>query len=221
MGEMIEFARPDGSRCAGYLAAAGAGKPAVIIIQEWWGLNPQICGVADRFAAAGFTALAPDLYHGRVTQDPDEASHLMNGLDFPGATHQDLRGAALHLRQQAGKVGVMGFCMGGALTIAAAVHIPEVTAAVCWYGIPPQDFADPAQIRIPFMGHFANLDDWCTPPAVDQLEQAMRAAGQKPEIYRYAAAHAFCNEQRPEVYDPASAKLAMQRTLDFFGRTLA
>lgn len=221
MGEMIEFARPDGSGCTGYLAPAGAGKPAVIIIQEWWGLNPQICGVADRFAEAGFTALAPDLYHGRVTQDPDEASHLMNGLDFPGATHQDLRGAVLHLRQKAGKVGVMGFCMGGALTIAAAVHIPEVTSAVCLYGIPPQDFADPAQIRIPFMGHFANLDDWCTPQAVDQLEQAMRAAGQKPEIYRYAAAHAFCNEQRPEVYDPDCAKLAMQRTLDFFGRTLA
>ncbi|MBA3034137.1 MAG: dienelactone hydrolase family protein [Gammaproteobacteria bacterium] len=220
MGEMIEFARPDGSGCTGYLAAAGTGKPAVIIIQEWWGLNPQICGVADRFAEAGFTALAPDLYHGRVTQDPDEASHLMTGLDFPGATHQDLRGAVLHLRQQAGKVGVMGFCMGGALTIAAAVHIPEITSAVCLYGIPPQDFADPAKIRIPFMGHFANLDDWCTPQAVDQLEQSMRAAGQTPEIYRYAAAHAFCNEQRPEVYDPACAKLAMQRTLDFFGRTL-
>jgi len=192
----------------------------VIVIQEWWGLNPQICGFVDRLTAAGFTALAPDLYHGRVTQDPDEASHLMGGLDFPGATHQDIRGAALYLQKNAGKVGVMGFCMGGALTIAAAVHVPEVAAACCLYGIPPQDFADPAMIRIPFQGHFANLDDWCTPQAVDQLAVAMRSAGHQPEIYRYDAAHAFCNETRPEVYDAGCAKQAFDRTLEFFNRTL-
>jgi len=221
MGEMIEFARPDGSQCKGYFASAGAGKPAVIVIQEWWGLNPQICKMADRFAAAGFTALAPDLYHGRVTQDPDEAGHLMNGLDFPGATHQDIRGAVLHLAKTAPKVGVTGFCMGGALTIAAAVHVPEVSAAVCFYGIPPADFADPAKIRVPFQGHFANQDDWCTPQAVNQLAQTMTAAGLTPEIHRYDAAHAFCNEARPEVHDPACAMLAFDRTVAFFRKTLA
>jgi carboxymethylenebutenolidase len=221
MGEMIEFARPDGSRCKGYLAAAGAGKPAVIVIQEWWGLNPQICRMADRFAAAGFNALAPDLYQGRVTQDPDEAGHLMNGLDFPGATYQDIRGAVLHLAKSSSKVGVTGFCMGGALTIATAVHVPEITAAVCFYGIPPADFADPAKIRVPFQAHFANQDDWCTPQAVDQLEKTMRSAGLSADIYRYDAQHAFCNEARPEVHDAACAKLALDRTVEFFRKTLA
>ena len=106
MGQMIEFERPDGGRCRGYLASAGAGRPSVVVIQEWWGLNDQICGVADRFARAGYNALAPDLYQGRVTQKPDEANHLMTGLDFPGATHQDIRGAARHLGAQGSKVDI-------------------------------------------------------------------------------------------------------------------
>lgn len=220
MGEMIEFARPDGSPCKGYFAAAGQGKPGVIVIQEWWGLNAQICAMADRFAAAGFNALAPDLFQGRVTQDPDEANHLMNGLDFPGATHQDIRGATRYLQQCSGKVGVTGFCMGGALTIAAAVHVPEVAAAVCFYGIPPREFADPAAIRVPFQGHFATRDDWCSPAAVAQLGCDMRAAGLNPDIYSYEAQHAFCNGMRPEVYDAVCAEQALGRTMAFFAKTL-
>jgi carboxymethylenebutenolidase len=121
MGTMIDFARPDGGRTRGYLATSGQGRPGVVVIQEWWGLNDQICGVADRFARAGYNALAPDLYKGRRTTGADEANHLMTGLDFPAATHQDLRGAARHLKGPSEKVAVMGFCMGGALTIAAAV----------------------------------------------------------------------------------------------------
>jgi carboxymethylenebutenolidase len=100
---MIEFARPDGGKTMGYLATAGQGRPGIIVIQEWWGLNDQICGVADRFARAGYNALAPDLYKGRLTTQPDEANHLMTGLDFAGATHQDLRGVAQHLQAQSGK----------------------------------------------------------------------------------------------------------------------
>ncbi len=219
MGTMIEFARPDGGRTKGYLAAAGGGRPGVVVIQEWWGLNDQICGVADRFARAGYNALAPDLYRGRVVSTPDEANHLMTGLDFPDATHQDLKGAAQHLKGESGKVAVLGFCMGGALTIAALVHIPELAAGVCFYGIPPAEFADPAKIRQPFQGHFANQDDWCTPAAVDQLESAMRAAGHSPEIYRYDAAHAFFNE-RSQAYNLASADQAWERTTAFLGRRL-
>lgn len=219
MGEIIQFARPDGSKCQGYLA--GRSGPRIIVIQEWWGLNPQICGVADRFAAKGFTALAPDLYHGRVAQDADEANHMMSGLDFPGATHQDIRGAARYLQAMGGKVGVMGFCMGGALTIAAAVHVPEVAAAVCFYGIPPGELAKPADIAIPFQGHFANKDDWCTPAAVAQLEKDMAAAGRSPKIFRYEAAHAFFNQSRPEVYDPTCAELAWERMIPFLRRHLA
>lgn len=220
-GRMIEFKRPDGSACQGYLAEAGRGRPGVVVIQEWWGLNPQICSVADRFASAGFNALAPDLYHGRVAQDMDEARHLMSGLDFPGATFQDIRGAVAHLQGVgSGKVAVMGFCMGGALTVASAVHLPELAAAVCYYGIPPGNFADPAAIRIPFLGHFATRDTWCTLDAVAQLESIMLAAGQQPEIHRYEAEHAFFNKLRPTVYDPKAAELSWERTLSFLNQYL-
>ncbi len=220
MGTMIEFTRPDRSKTKGYLAMAGQGRPGVVVIQEWWGLNDQICGVADRFARAGYNALAPDLYKGRLTTEPDEANHLMTGLDFPAATHQDLRGAAQHLKAQSGKVAVMGFCMGGALTIAAAVHVPEVAAAVCFYGIPPKEFADPARMRVPFQGHFANQDDWCTPAAVDELEKALKPAGVKHEIYRYDAAHAFANE-RSAAYDVACSNQAWDRMAAFLKANIA
>jgi carboxymethylenebutenolidase len=220
MGTMIEFQRPDGGKTKGYLATAGQGRPGIVVIQEWWGLNDQICGVADRFARAGYNALAPDLYKGRVTTEPDEANHLMTGLDFAGATHQDLHGAAQHLQAQSGKVAVMGYCMGGALTIAAAVHVPEFAAGVCFYGIPPKAFADPAKIRVPLQGHFANKDDWCTPEAVDDLERTLKAAGVGHEIYRYDAAHAFANE-RSAAYDVACANQAWERMAAFLGAQIA
>ena len=220
MGQMIEFGRPDGGRTRGYLASAGAGRPGIVVIQEWWGLNDQICGVADRFARAGYNALAPDLYAGRVTQSPDEANHLMTGLDFAGATHQDIRGAVRHLAADGAKAGVMGFCMGGALTVAAAVHVPELSAAVCFYGIPPAAFADPANIAVPFQGHFANRDDWCTPAAADALEKAIAGASRAAEIHRYEADHGFFNERRGEVYDAACAQQAWDRMTAFLERTL-
>jgi carboxymethylenebutenolidase len=217
---MIEFARPDGGSTKGYLATAGQGRPGIVVIQEWWGLNDQICGVADRFARAGYNALAPDLYKGRLTTEPDEANHLMTGLDFADATHQDLRGAAQHLQAQSGRVAVMGFCMGGALTIAAAAHVPEFAAGVCFYGIPPKAFADPAKIRIPLQGHFANKDDWCTPAAVDDLERTLKTAGIQHEIYRYDAAHAFANERSP-AYDVGCANQAWERMAAFLGAQIA
>jgi carboxymethylenebutenolidase len=220
MGTMIEFARPDGGKTKGYLATAGQGRPGVVVIQEWWGLNDQICGVADRFARAGYNALAPDLYKGCLATEPDEANHLMTGLDFADATHQDLRGAAQHLQAQSGRVAVMGYCMGGALTIAAAVHVPDFAAGVCLYGIPPKAFADPAKIRMPLQGHFANKDDWCTPAAVDDLERTLKTAGSHHEIYRYDAAHAFANE-RSAAYDVACANQAWERMAAFLGAQIA
>ena len=220
MGTMIELARPDGGKAKGYLATAGQGRPGVVVIQEWWGLNDQICGVADRFARTGYNALAPDLYKGRVTTEPDEANHLMTGLDFAGATHQDLRAAVQHLKSQSGKVAVMGYCMGGALTIAAALHVPEFVAGVAFYGIPPKEFADPAKIRLPLQGHFANKDDWCTPAAVDDLERGLKESGLKHEVYRYEAAHAFANE-RSAAYDVACANLAWERMAAFLRAQIA
>jgi len=216
---MIEFARPDGSKAGGWLAMAGQGKPGIVVIQEWWGLNDQIKGVADRFAAAGYNALAPDLYKGRVTQKPDEANHMMSGLDFVGASDQDIAGAVSHLAATSRKVGVMGFCLGGALTIAAAARVTGIACAVPFYGVPPVALADPAKIRIPVQGHFANTDDWCTPQVVNEFEKAMTTAGNKPEIFRYDAAHAFANEKSP-AYDAAGAAKAWERTMAFLGANL-
>jgi len=218
MGQMQAFQRPDGGTSHGYIADAGPGTPNVVLIQEWWGINDHIRSLADRMAAAGITAFAPDLYKGRLASTADEASHMMNGLDFPDATHQDIRGAVNHLAQRHGKVGVMGFCMGGALTI--AVHVPGLSAAVCFYGIPPTEFADPAYIRVPFQGHFASQDDWCTPAAVDKLEAAMKAAGLQPDIHRYNAHHAFMNQTRPEVYDEGCARQAWCSAIEFLSKFL-
>jgi carboxymethylenebutenolidase len=219
MGSMIEFARPDGGKSKGYLATAGNGRPGIVVIQEWWGLNDQICGIADRFARAGYNALAPDLYRGRLTTVPDEANHLMTNLDFADATHQDLRGAAQYLKATSGKIAVTGFCLGGALAVAAAVHVPEFAASVPFYGIAPAEFADPAKIRMPLQGHFANTDNWCTPAAVDQLETALKVAGAPHEICRYDAAHAFANE-RSAAYDVACANQAWERMAAFLGKNL-
>lgn len=220
MGEMITFTRPDGGTAAGYLATADNPRGSMVVIQEWWGLNDQIRGVADRVAATGYTAIAPDLYAGRLTQDPDEAGHMMTGLDWGGATNEDIRGALQHLRQRHdGKAGVMGFCMGGALTVIAGVHVPECDVAVCFYGIPPCEVADPAAMKVPFQGHFATRDDWCTPESVADLESALGASGIVYEIHNYDGEHAFFNETSP-AHDPGAAALSWDRTAAFLERHL-
>ena len=217
MGENIQFDAPGGGSLPGYLAmpAAGDAAPGVVVIQEWWGMNSQITRVADRYAAEGYRALVPDLYRGRVTQDPDEANHMMSGLDWGGAANEDIRGAVQYLKAGGQKAAVLGFCMGGALTILAAVHIPELDAGVCFYGIPPKDAADPRKVRVPLQGHFANTDDWCTPEAVNGLEEDLKAGGVNYELFRYDAQHGFVNNERPEVYDAAAANDAISRSLSF------
>jgi carboxymethylenebutenolidase len=218
MGEMIQMKRPDGKMTAGYLAkpAKGGDKaPGLVVIQEWWGLNDQMKKVADRYAAQGYRSLVPDLYRGRVAKDADEAGKMMNALDFGAAATQDIRAAALWLRASGTKVAVVGYCMGGALTLIASVKVPEVDAGICFYGIPPKQAADPAQMRVPFQGHFANKDTWCTPAAVNGLEADLKQTKVTWEVYRYDADHAFVNETRPEVYDPAAAKQSFDRSLTF------
>ena len=136
MGKMISFKRPDGQSVNGYLAEPGqaATAPGMVVIQEWWGLNNQIKGVADRLANAGYRALVPDLYRGKVALAANEAEHLMTSLNFGDAASQDVRGAVQHLKSSgSSKVGVTGFCMGGALTLLSAVNVPETNAAVAWY----------------------------------------------------------------------------------------
>ncbi|MEL6345417.1 MAG: dienelactone hydrolase family protein [Myxococcota bacterium] len=217
MGKMITFGDDN---IPGYLA--GDSGPGVVVLQEWWGLNDQMKGIADRLAAAGYRALTPDLFRGRVTQSPDEAQHMMNGLDWMGATKVDVASAVAFLKQDSDKVGVMGFCMGGALTILSAVHVDAIDAAVCFYGIPPREAGDPKDIQAPFQGHFGTLDGWCDPAAVAALAERLGASGQPFEIHSYEGAdHAFVNEQRPEVYRPDDAKLAWERMVTFFGQNLA
>jgi carboxymethylenebutenolidase len=223
MGEMMEFKRSDGKSCPGYLATpkAGSSAPGFVVIQEWWGLNDQIKKTADRLAAAGYRALVPDLYRGKITTAADEANHLMTNLNFPDAAGQDIRGAVQYLKQSSKKVAVGGFCMGGALTILAAVFVSEMDAGACFYGIPPLDAASLKAITIPLICHFANRDDWCTPAKVNELETALKESKSQFEIYRYDAQHAFMNEARPEVYDALSAKTAWERTLTFLKKALA
>src|SRR3954470_11061451 len=172
MAKTIEYKRPDGKTVKGYLAepAAGAKAPGMVVVQEWWGLNDQIRGVADKLAKAGYRALVPDLYRGKMALEANEAKHLMEGLNFGDAAGQDIRGAVQHLKGSgSAKAGVTGFCMGGALTVLSAVNVPEADAAVAWYGFPPLEYIDASKIKIPVLGHYA-IDDVPFPIAkVDEL----------------------------------------------------
>ncbi|MBD1552703.1 dienelactone hydrolase family protein [Pseudomonas typographi] len=225
----VAYQRPDGRSVSGYLAspAEQAGAPAVVVIQEWWGLNEQIRGVARRLAEAGYFALVPDLYRGKATVEEEEAHHLMSALDFADAASQDVRGAVQFLKARSAKVAVTGFCMGGALTLLALNASPEADAGVVWYGVPPLEFIDPAALQVPIVGHFGTQDAFFGNDAVDALEQKLKGGGVDFEFHRYLAQHAFANETAVgprriagTQYDPVWAQMAWDRTLTFFGRTL-
>jgi carboxymethylenebutenolidase len=219
---MLEIPRPDGRTCPAYLAAEGssAAAPGVVVIQEWWGLNAQIKKAADRFARAGYRVLVPDLYRGKLASSADEASHMMGHLDFLDAADQDIRGCASFLRESSTRVGVVGFCLGGALTLLSALRLEGIDAGACFYGIPPKALFDASRLSIPLLLHFANIDDWCTPEVVDELNADLTRSASRFELHRYDAEHAFMNEARPEVYEPESAALAWERTLTFSDRWL-
>ncbi|MEK8046257.1 dienelactone hydrolase family protein [Ideonella margarita] len=229
MGHTITFTRPDGQPARGYLAepANATNAPGVVVIQEWWGLNDQIRGVADRLAAASYRALVPDLYRGKHTVEAEEAHHLMDGLDFGQAASQDIRGAVQYMKASSDKVGVTGYCMGGALTVLAMTMVPEADAGVVWYGLPPLAYVDASKITAPVMAHWATQDQAFAIADVDALEAVLNTAGVAYEGHRYLAQHAFANEtaQGPgrlpsTQYDAAWAQMAWDRTLRFFGRTL-
>ncbi len=229
MAKMIEFKRPDGQTVEGYLSqpANPKGAPAVVVIQEWWGLNDQIRGVADRLAAAGYTALVPDLYRGKSTVEAEEAHHLMSALNFGEAASQDIRGAVQYLQKDASKVGVTGFCMGGALTVLAMTMVPEASAGVVWYGLPPLEFVDASKITGPMLAHWATQDGAFPIASVDGLEEKFKAAGVAYQGQRYLAQHGFANEtavgpNRLPItqYDAAWSQIAWDRTFAFFGKHL-
>lgn len=227
MGTIVEFPS-NGSTGSGYLSEAPGGGPGVVVIQEWWGLVPHIEAVCDRYAAAGFTALAPDLYRGERTTEPDEAGKLMMSLDIERAA-QDLGGAVDHLvgldSVTSAAVGITGFCMGGKLCYFAAAARPDTVAAIApFYGVVPwpPDGPDYSAMRCRIQGHYAADDDFAPPDAVRELEGQLRGQGRDVEMFIYEGTqHAFFNDDRPEVYDAEAAAQAWDRTLAFLGSSLA
>ncbi|MGP0029099.1 MAG: dienelactone hydrolase family protein [Acidimicrobiales bacterium] len=225
MGEMIEFPS-NGSSAVGYLAVPEGGLgPGVIVIQEWWGLVDHIRDVCDRFATAGFVALAPDLYHGVTTSEPDEAGKAMMALKMDQAA-RDMSGAVDEVlrRSSAGQVGVIGFCMGGGLALVLATQRPDAVAAVVpCYGLIPWSDAQPdyAALDAAVLGHYAANDGFFSPEAAQALGAQLRALGKEAEIIVYPDAdHAFFNDTRPEVYNAEAAGALWERTLEFFGAHL-
>jgi carboxymethylenebutenolidase len=224
MADKVTFPAKSGSPASGELVLPKHDEraPAVVLIQEWWGLNDHIRSLLDRLAAAGFLALAPDLYHGKATRDPGEAGQLMNALDKTAAL-DEIAGAARFLAAHErgnGKVGVVGFCLGGALSFAAAAAIPELGAAVPFYGI-PDPAPDYTKVKAPILAHFASRDGWAKPEAAEAIQRELAARGQPMELHIHDADHAFMNDTRPEVYNPEAAKLAWERTLAFLKHHLS
>lgn len=227
MGELVSFAS-NGGTSEGYLAIPETGSgPAVIVIQEWWGLVPHIKSLADRFAAAGFVALAPDLYHGVQTTEPDHAGKLMMGLAMDQAA-KDIAGAADYLADRAEvtseKIGVAGFCMGGSLALWSATLSPRITTAVGFYPAIPWE-------RMPMawsnydgkvaLIHCSEEDGTSQAPGVQTAVRSITEAGGKVTTHDYPGTHhAFLNDDRPEVYDAAASASAWARTIEVFRSTL-
>jgi carboxymethylenebutenolidase len=216
-GKMIDFPA-NGTKTSGYLATPAAGKgPGVLVIQEWWGLVRHIKNVCDRFAAEGFTALAPDLYHGKTAAEPDEAGKLFMALNV-GQAEKDLRGAVTTLLQQASTttVGAIGFCMGGQLALFATTLNPSVAACVDFYGVHPNVKPDYSKLSGPVLGLFAEKDQFVTPQVAKDVDAAIKKAGKRSEIHIYPNVdHAFFNDERADVYNKAAAEDAWRRTLAF------
>ncbi len=221
-GKTVTFPS-NGGTAEGYLATPASGKgPGVIVLQEWWGLVPWITGMADRFAAAGYVALVPDLFRGQTADEPDEAGKLMMGMKMEEAA-KDMSGAYDYLTSHdnaTGNVGCVGFCMGGGLALVVAT-IKPIDACVSFYGVLAGAAPDFTKLAGPVMGHYAEDDGWASPEVAHTLEQQIRDAGKHALFYQYdGAKHAFMNPS-PEVlkaggaYNALAAETAWERTLEF------
>lgn len=224
MGSMISFPA-NGESFQGYLAPSVTGSgPGVIVIQEWWGLVGHIKSVADRFAEAGFTALAPDFYHGKSTTEPDEAGSMLMALNIDNAAKVIQGSVAALLSNEAvvgEKVGVVGFCMGGQLSMFAACINNQIGAAVNFYGVHPNVHPNFENLQCPLLGFFGDQDHTTPPSVVDVLEAKLKAAGKSYEFHRFAdGPHAFFNDERPSVYRADLAENAWNRMQSFFRENL-
>ena len=224
MGSMIEFER-NGRRVGGYFARPQGAGPfsAVIVIQEWWGLNEHLKNVAERYAREGYVALAPDLYHGNVTADPNEAGKLMGALNREEAV-KDLLGAVQHLKGlkevRGDRIGVTGFCMGGSYALLLPCRTKEIRAAAPYYGEIP-DEAALRNLACPILYVYGDADFWITKEEVKLLEASLKKLGKTGEVKIYPGApHAFFNDTRKDVYRQTEAQDVWRRTLDFFAKHL-
>jgi carboxymethylenebutenolidase len=224
----VEF-QTQGGTASGYLAEPpSASGPATIVLQEWWGLEEHIRNVCDRFAAEGFFALAPDLYHGDSTTKPSEAQQKMMAMSMQQA-EADMCGAADFLSSRPGMrgtgVGSVGFCLGGGLSVWALATCPEVTAAVSYYFVLPHAKPDFSKLKGPVLGHFGTGDEFVSTDAANELESELHDAGADVTFHHYdGATHAFFNDiDRPErvgKYEPQAAALSWERTVGFLRNAL-
>ncbi len=225
MAELVTFASKSGEkRQAVRSDPAGAGRGgAVVVIQEWWGISPFIKGLCDRLAGAGFVAMAPDLFHGALPANKDEAAKAMGALDKATAI-AEIGDSVAHLAADArgnGKVALVGFCLGGALTFGSACNLPGITAAAPFYGLPDLPMEAYGRIKIPVQAHFAKTDDWAKASVAEEIQKKVRASGGTMDLFVYDAGHAFMRSTDPEAYEPASAKLAWERLVPFLQNSLA
>jgi carboxymethylenebutenolidase len=227
MGEIVSFPS-NGSTAQGYLAtAAGGSGPGVIVIQEWWGLVPHIESVVDRFAAEGFTALAPDLFHGQKTTEPDEAGKLMMALNM-GQAAKDISGAIDYLVDHntvsGAHVGIVGYCMGGGLALYAATLRPDaIKACAPYYGLIPWPDAHPdwSKLDAVIRGHYAENDGMFGPEAVAGFQKTLDELGKDAVLTVHPGTdHAFFNDTRPEVYNAEQSAAAFADTVQLFRTAL-
>ena len=219
-GSNVTFASAAGD-ASGFLARPARSKRGLIVLQEWWGLVPHIERVATRLTELGYTALAPDLYHGKSTVEEAEAAHLMQGLDW-GKAAKEISGAIRHLREaeDCTTIGVVGFCMGGALTLISALD-PAVDAYVAYYGFPPAGSAPVEKIAAPGLIFFGEDESYFSVPDAQAFAKAQTGRGRPTEVVIYpGAGHGFFNDDRPAVFRKDAANDAWRRTLEHFGRYL-
>ncbi len=221
MGEMVTFPA-NGGTCSGYLAkpVSGTGK-GVVVFQEWWGLNDNIKGIADRFAAEGFVALAPDMYHGTVTAEPDEAGKLLMALNIEQAA-KDAAGAVAYLKElTGGPVGTTGFCMGGALSLFTACNADgDVAACIDYYGGHPAVTYNWDGLTAPVLAFWAEHDDFVN-PNIPTYEAEMKKRNVQYEAIQYPnTEHAFFNDENEGGFNKQAADASWQKSLEFFRENL-
>ncbi|HEX8248045.1 MAG TPA: dienelactone hydrolase family protein [Pyrinomonadaceae bacterium] len=219
--ENLQFNTANGASTA-YVATAAdeTNGKAVILIHEWWGLNDHIKDIANRYAEAGFTAIAPDLYRGKVTQDKEEAGKLMQNLDVEDGLNT-IQMAIDKARETYGieKFGITGFCMGGTFALRAACELENIGAAAPFYGDIPDEFTL-KDLKCPVIFVSGTKDQWINPEKVGEMERIAEENFLPIESLKYDADHAFFNDTRPEVYDAAAAKDVWAKVLEFFNKNL-